>query len=184
MFSLKSSSYILSNIVHTAKQKRSENAPSGRLQEVKNNGKSSTVRPKKWSRSLTGGRLLAVPTVRLWLGKFWCFGGGVKGGGRILRFDCIKIVIWLRGFLVLFLLFSLIFFVLRSLQWIGRQCSREKFAINPPFPLLFKRLPTQAKEIHFNVRHYASQDFSVGVAFKNIFRSFFVPFFTSKVEKS
>ena len=35
MFSLKSSSYILSNIVHTAKQKRSENAPSGRLQEVK-----------------------------------------------------------------------------------------------------------------------------------------------------
>ena len=69
--------------MHTAKQKRSENAPSGRLQEVKNNGKSSTVRPKKCSRSLTGGRLLAVPTVMLRLGKFWCFGGGVKGGGRL-----------------------------------------------------------------------------------------------------
>ena len=40
--------------------------PSGRLQEVKNNGKSLTVRVKKWSRSLTeGGRLLEVPTVRL-----------------------------------------------------------------------------------------------------------------------
>ena len=40
--------------------------PSGRLQEVKNNGKSLTVRLKKWSRSLTGdGRLLEVPTVRL-----------------------------------------------------------------------------------------------------------------------
>ena len=37
---------------------------SGRLQEVKNNGKSLTVRPKKWSRSLTGGgRLLEVSTV-------------------------------------------------------------------------------------------------------------------------
>ena len=30
---------------------------------------------KKWPRSLTGGgRLLEVSTVRLWLGKFWCFG--------------------------------------------------------------------------------------------------------------
>ena len=34
--------------------------------EVKDNGKSLTVMPKKWSRSLTGGgRLLEVPTVRL-----------------------------------------------------------------------------------------------------------------------
>ena len=32
-------------------------------------------RPKKWSRSLTGGgRLLEVPTVRLRLGNFPCFG--------------------------------------------------------------------------------------------------------------
>ena len=32
-------------------------------------------RPKKWSRSLTGGgHLLEVPTVRLWLGNFTCFG--------------------------------------------------------------------------------------------------------------
>ena len=77
--------------------------------------------------------------------------------------------------------FGLVLIVLKSLLETARQCSREKFAINPPFPFLFKRLPTQAKEIYFNVRHYASQDFSVGVAFKNIFRSFFVPFFTSKV---
>ena len=42
------------------------NASSNRLQEVINNGKLLTVRPKKWSRSLTGGgRLLEVPTVRL-----------------------------------------------------------------------------------------------------------------------
>ena len=48
---------------------------SGPLQEVKNNGKSLTVRPKKWSWLLTGdGCLLEVTTVRLWLGKFWCFG--------------------------------------------------------------------------------------------------------------
>ena len=68
---------------------------SGRLQEVKNNGKSSTVRPKKWSRprSLTGGgRLLEVSTERLRLGKFWCFGLAVAygkwsltGGGRLLE---------------------------------------------------------------------------------------------------
>ena len=39
---------------------------SGRLQEVKNNGISLTVRPKKWLWSLTvGGCLLEVPTVRL-----------------------------------------------------------------------------------------------------------------------
>ena len=47
-------------------------------------GKSLTLRPKKWSRSLTGGgQLLEVPTVRLWLGKVWCFGLAVAvGGGR------------------------------------------------------------------------------------------------------
>ena len=40
---------------------------------------------KKWSRSLTGGgRLLEVLTVRLWLGKFWCFGLGVAYGRRSL----------------------------------------------------------------------------------------------------
>ena len=34
-----------------------------------------TFRPKKWSRSVRGGgRLLEVLTIRLWLGKFWCFG--------------------------------------------------------------------------------------------------------------
>ena len=42
---------------------------------LKNNGKLLTVRPKKWSRLLTGGgHLLEVPTVRLWMGKFWWFG--------------------------------------------------------------------------------------------------------------
>ena len=60
-----------------------------------------TSRPKKWSRLiLTGGsHLLEVPTVRLWLGKFWCFGLAVaygrwslKKGGRTWRFDCITFV--------------------------------------------------------------------------------------------
>ena len=38
----------------------------GRLQEVKNNGKSFTVRPKKWPWPLAGGGCLPeVPTVRL-----------------------------------------------------------------------------------------------------------------------
>ena len=76
---------------------RSENASSGRLQGVKNNAKSSTVRPKR-SRSLTwGGRSLEVPTLRLWLGKFRCFGLAVvygrwslTKGGRTWRFDCIN----------------------------------------------------------------------------------------------
>ena len=52
--------------------------------------------PKEWSRSLTGGVLfLRVPTVRLWLGKFWCFGLAVvyerwsrTRGGHTWRFDC------------------------------------------------------------------------------------------------
>ena len=46
-------------------------------QVVKNNGKSLTVGRKKWSWLLTGGgRLLEISTVtvRLWLGKVWCFG--------------------------------------------------------------------------------------------------------------
>ena len=49
----------------TQRAKRSENASSGRLQEVK---KLENHRPKRWSRSLT----------------FWCFGlTVVMGGGRL-----------------------------------------------------------------------------------------------------
>ena len=56
---------------------------SGRLQEIKNNGKSLNVRPKKWSRSLTGGsRLLEVLTARILLGKFCCFELAVAYGRR------------------------------------------------------------------------------------------------------
>ena len=62
--------------------------PSGRLQEVKNNGKSLTVRLKKWSRSLE------VPTVRFCRGKFLCFelavvygSWSLTSGGRTWRFD-------------------------------------------------------------------------------------------------
>ena len=52
---------------------------SGRIQEVKNNGKSLTVRPKKWSRPRTGGgRLLEVPTVRIYGENF-----GVWISGRL-----------------------------------------------------------------------------------------------------
>ena len=70
-----------------------------RLKTIENQ---KTFRPKKLSRSLTGGgRLLDVPTVRIWLGKFWCFGLGVAygrrsltRGGRTWRFYCI--LIWSR----------------------------------------------------------------------------------------
>ena len=66
-------------------------------QVVANNGNWLTVRPKKWPRSLTGGgRLLEIPTVRLWLGKFWCFWLTVAcrrlsltRDDRTWRFDCI-----------------------------------------------------------------------------------------------
>ena len=64
---------------------------------LKDIGKSLTVRVRKWSRSLIyrgGGSLQEVPTVRLWLGKFWCFGLAVAYGrrsltraGRTWRFD-------------------------------------------------------------------------------------------------
>ena len=56
----------------------------------KNNGKSLTVRVRKWSRSLKyrgGGSLQEVPTVRLWLGKFWCFELAVAYGRRSLMGD-------------------------------------------------------------------------------------------------
>jgi len=46
-------------------------------------------RPKRWSRSLSGGgRLLEVSIVRLWLGKFWCFGLAVAYGRWSLTRDC------------------------------------------------------------------------------------------------
>ena len=51
-----------------SEKQRSENASSSRLQGVKNNGKSLTVRLRKWSRSLIyqgRGSLQEVPTVRL-----------------------------------------------------------------------------------------------------------------------
>ena len=48
-------------------------------------GKSLTLRPKKWSWSITGGgQLLEVQTVRLLLGKVWCFGLVVAVGGLIV----------------------------------------------------------------------------------------------------
>ena len=48
---------------------------SGLREVVAYDGTSLTVRPNKWSRSLAGGgRLLEVPTVTLWLRKFWCLG--------------------------------------------------------------------------------------------------------------
>ena len=73
------------------------------LREVQNNGKSLTVRPKKWLQLLTGGgHLLEVPTVRLQMGKFWCFGlvvaygrWSLTRGGHTWRFDCTTIIIGL-----------------------------------------------------------------------------------------
>ena len=41
----------------------------------------------------------------------------------------IKILSWLRGFLVIFSIFGLVFFVLKSLLGIARQWSRGKFVI-------------------------------------------------------
>ena len=60
------------------------------LQEVKNNGKSLTIRPKKWSRSLTGGVRLLEFTSKALAGKFWCFGLAAVYGR------------WSRGSLVVF----------------------------------------------------------------------------------
>ena len=65
-----------------------------RLKTIENH---ETFRPKKWLRSLTeGGHLPVVPTVRLWLEKFWCFGWVVTygrwsltRGGCTWRFNCI-----------------------------------------------------------------------------------------------
>ena len=73
---------ILDPPLHTAKIEIRLNATNGRLQEIKNNRKSSTFRPKKCSRSLTGtGRLLEVPPVRLCLGNSsWCLGLAVAYG--------------------------------------------------------------------------------------------------------
>ena len=52
---------------HSAHSKNREQ----RMRQLVAYGKQLTVTPKKWSQSLTeGGRLLEVPTVRLWLGKF------------------------------------------------------------------------------------------------------------------
>ena len=66
--------------MHTAK-KEMENVSSGPLQEVKNSGKLLTVRPKKWSRSLTEGGCLPegsnckTSTGKIWVlwigGRFW-----------------------------------------------------------------------------------------------------------------
>ena len=51
--------------------------PSGRLQEVKNNGKSLTVRVKKWSRSLTEGSFTRGSNCKALTGEilvFWIGG--------------------------------------------------------------------------------------------------------------
>ena len=66
-----------------------------------------TFSPKKWLRLLTGGgRLLEVPTVRLGLGKFWCFGLAVAygrwsltRGSRTWRFNCNKYINGILGIL-------------------------------------------------------------------------------------
>ena len=66
MLSLKFFIYSKQHSVHSENRDERVHESSGRFQEVKNNGKSLIVRPKKWSRSLTGGgRLLEVPIVRL-----------------------------------------------------------------------------------------------------------------------
>ena len=57
---------VLHIFIDTQRTYRSENASSGRLQEVKSNGKSLTVRPKSGYGHLQGFFLflLEVPTVR------------------------------------------------------------------------------------------------------------------------
>ena len=67
---------------------------SGPLQEVKNNGKSLTIRPKKWSRSLTGGGRLLEFTSKALAGKFWCFGLAAVYG----RWSCMEVWLYLETF--------------------------------------------------------------------------------------
>ena len=71
--------------------KRSEHSSSGRLQDVKNNGKSLN---RQWSRSLTGGdRVREVPTVRLNWGGFGVLDRwSLTRVGRLWRFDCISVL--------------------------------------------------------------------------------------------
>ena len=66
---------------------------SDRLQDVKNNGKSLTVRPKKWLWSLTGGgRLLSFTggsnCKSDWENSAVLDWWSLMGGGHTLRFDC------------------------------------------------------------------------------------------------
>ena len=58
------------------------------LQDVKNNGKSLTVRPKKWLWSLTGGGRLLSFTVFDWENSAVLDRWSLMGGGHTLRFDC------------------------------------------------------------------------------------------------
>ena len=53
---------------------------------------------------------------------------------RIAHVRYMKILTWLRGFLVIIFIFGLVFFVLKSLLEIARQWSHEKFAILTPKP--------------------------------------------------
>ena len=58
---------------------------SGRLQEVKNNGKSLTIRPKRWSQSPTEGVPFTRGSNRKALTeKIWCFGLAVIYGRWLL----------------------------------------------------------------------------------------------------
>ena len=65
----------------TQRAKRSENASSGRLQEVKKNRKSLSFQTQKVV--AVGYRRYSLPEdpiVRSWLGKCWCFGLAVVFG--------------------------------------------------------------------------------------------------------
>ena len=88
--------------------------------------------------------LLMTPLIMsVWFGKYKALIACVAAAPRTHRLDhwysssslriahvrYVKILTWLRGFLVIFSIFGLIFFVLNSLLKIARQWSREKFAI-------------------------------------------------------
>ena len=113
------------------------------LQEVKNSGKSLTVKPKNWSRSFTGGgRLLEVPTVRLWLVKFWCFWILM-----LWRFDCIASSLSLACSAVVFFGRANVLLEKRgengaSQKERGRGREERKFFFLSPSPLSFFRPST------------------------------------------
>ena len=142
---------------------------------LKNIGKSLTVRVRKWSRSLIyrgGGSLQEVPTVRLWLGKFWCFGLAVAYGRRSLtranrtwRFDLYPpslLQLLIPPIMQFFLSPSINWRLLTTLLFDERKMLYETFLTLGLFRLLFCRTSDQAVLFLFCLGVYQTMTMTAG----------------------